>query len=722
MALDPFKLRAAGLPQEIIKLLIETQGVVSRISSMAATVKQHLFFTESHAKTAAAARNETVGLKGQIEASAQAIAGDRAAIAQTAARVATLEAGTGQITGLRIVGNKLILDRKNAASLEVTMPTSGGGTQVAPSFAVRPSLTGSTALGGTVAVDFGVAAGTPAPSLTGTLTRPGKAPAAVLDGATFQIEAADQGGTITLDVTAANSAGSVTASAALAVPAAGPPTVHNVTDGGYSGATPTVTTDGTVTLALATTPLTQTHGVRHFLCRVDKMTGKTLKLRRPVDSISVGQGDLSVWQAAWAYDKDGDWFPFDSVTIQTNTVIAANSAPAAQETVYVGWRPVFTNARWDAAIARWRASPHTSPTASGDANFIVGVLPANAYAPTMNVYGFKIGAGPEAVSVTGNVHVDEHAGAHAYEGLVDWLLGNDPAAVRLRAAYTFYCYPKLNPQARYAGASRTEVTSGEDANRIWETTGKDSIPLSKMMRDIWQADLPSRLAAVLDFHDYPGATWWGQAYFYRETDLFEQLITARYLARTGHAIERGPGAVVGGVTNYLATRFNAAMGLTVEHGTPVATDAAEWRRWGEDWGRTLDEYSQYYQPADWTWLPRTASTTLTTNGAAVTAATATAADPGMSFAIPEGATIDVWLEVTALSNIGDIFLRHSEVQGLLSAQSDNIKQVTGLGKHYITARVTWAANRSYLGLIAWRPTQTAGGSIRIDRARYRVIE
>lgn len=219
MALDPFKLRAAGLPQEIIKLLIETQGVASRIVSMAAAVKQHLFFAESHAKTAAAARNETVGLKGQIEASAQAIAGDRAAIAQTASRVATLEAGTGQITGLRIVGNKLILDRKNAAPLEVTLPTSGGGTQVAPSFAVRPSLTGSTALGGTVAVDFGVAAGTPAPSLTGTLTRPGKAPAAVLDGATFQIEAADQGGTINLDVTAANSAGSVTDSTSLAVPA-----------------------------------------------------------------------------------------------------------------------------------------------------------------------------------------------------------------------------------------------------------------------------------------------------------------------------------------------------------------------------------------------------------------------------------------------------------------------------------------------------------------------
>lgn len=607
----------------------------------------------------------------------------------------------------------------------VLNPPRAGGTPppapVAPTFTTQPALLGSTALGSTITVSLG----TSNAPLTGTLTRPGKAAAAVLDGATFVIDAADQGGTITLDVTATNAAGSATASAAMAVPAAGPPTVQNVQDGGYSGTTPTVASDGTVTLALATNPLTQTHGVRHFLCRVDNMAGKTLKLRRPVNSISVGQNDLTVWQAAWAYDKDGDWYPFDSVTINAGTVIAANSTPCAQNTVYVGWRPVFTNARWDAAIARWRVSPHTSPTASGNAQFVVGTLPSNAYAPAMSMYGFKFGSGPEAVSVTGNVHVDEHAGAHAYEALVDWLLGDDPAAVRLRAAYTFYCYPKLNPQARYAGASRTEVTSGEDANRIWETTGRDGIPLSKMMRDIWQADLPSRLAAVMDFHDYPGGTWGGQAYFYQETAKFEELLTARYLARTGRTIERGPGAVSGGVTNYLSTRFAAPLGLTIEHGTLAADDAAEWRRWGEDWGKALDEYSQYYQPADWTWLPRGASTTLTPNGdGSITAATANNADPGASFLIPSGKTIDVWLEITGLANVNEIFLRQTETQAVVSTTpypATVHKQVTGLGKHWIAARIPWDANRPYLGLIAWRPNQAAGGSIRIDRARYRVL-
>lgn len=83
---------------------------------------------------------------------------------------------------------------------------------VAPSFVTQPALLGSPSPGSTITVSLGAASGTPAPTLTGTLTRPGKSAVAVLDGATFQIEASDLGGTITLDVTATNSAGSVTAS------------------------------------------------------------------------------------------------------------------------------------------------------------------------------------------------------------------------------------------------------------------------------------------------------------------------------------------------------------------------------------------------------------------------------------------------------------------------------------------------------------------------------
>lgn len=115
------------------------------------------------------------------------------------------------------------LTNPKRAQMLVDAGANPGPAPVAPTFTTQPALLGSTALGSTITVRLGGARGTPAPTLTGMLTRPGKAPVQVADGATFQIDAADQGGTITLSVTATNSAGSTPpATAALAVPAAPP--------------------------------------------------------------------------------------------------------------------------------------------------------------------------------------------------------------------------------------------------------------------------------------------------------------------------------------------------------------------------------------------------------------------------------------------------------------------------------------------------------------------
>ena len=136
-----------------------------------------------------------------------------------------LPTSTPTPTGLRVVDGVLFMDLSDGTSLEATLPAGGTNppAQVAPAFTTRPSLIGSTALGGTITVDLGAASGTPAPTLTGSLARPGRAAAAVAHGSTFAIEAGDQGGTITLTATATNSAGTVTLPASLAVPAANAP-------------------------------------------------------------------------------------------------------------------------------------------------------------------------------------------------------------------------------------------------------------------------------------------------------------------------------------------------------------------------------------------------------------------------------------------------------------------------------------------------------------------
>lgn len=100
MALDPLKLRAAGIPQDIIKLLIELQGVAGRATSIAATVKQHLFFAESHAKHAASMRQAVDAAKGQVDSAAQAAA-EASLAAQGAASTAAADVAPAAAAAIR---------------------------------------------------------------------------------------------------------------------------------------------------------------------------------------------------------------------------------------------------------------------------------------------------------------------------------------------------------------------------------------------------------------------------------------------------------------------------------------------------------------------------------------------------------------------------------------------------------------------------------------------
>ena len=721
---------------------------------------------------------------------------------------------------------------------------------VAPTFTTQPSLIGSTALGSTITVSLGAASGTPAPALTGTLTRPGKAPAAVGDGATFTVEAEDQGGTITLDGTATNSAGSATASATLDVPAASAwmvmtPNMHVYadvegtqpaqpgdpvarwdavwqgrrvaytqpvlgvrpalmedegkrylhfgmyaslrcedaeviaafagntgffasaairTEGGPVNLTTTpdamifkitqgttassgsivarmglfarpaegqlgfrvrradnttvirrtgvaaVDTDHVVTatydwtqpssyaamidgvsydtapldaaslpgfgttaplhivigtalpypslggewtgriygLTVAPVPATAAEaqavaadhmarlpnsapalpmifegfdgaytglgytagGEGHFGIRVDREAGNDNTVRhfavgtrgnlgRPLTLSVLRQGypppgmvDVADrWRGSWAYDLKGPWNRFDAYTQTADEHINTRTAPSEQDTVYLAMRPVFTNARWADAIQRWIASPLVRRTATGDTNFRVGTLPAGTTAggrsfPAFDVHGFMFGTGAINVTLTGNVHPDEHAAAYIYEGAIDWLLSTDPDAVALRAGMTFHCYPGLNPQGRYLGWSRSEPT-GQDANRIW-TTDYDAVPLSKTMRDIWAADV----AAVdfsIDFHDWSDRNT-GGGVWRRTTEpgavSYTSALSSAYNTRTGRSLDISNLEVAPHISDYWRSR-GAAWAVTIEHGILLQDTWTDWQAYGVDVARAM---------------------------------------------------------------------------------------------------------------------------------------
>lgn len=507
------------------------------------------------------------------------------------------------------------------------------------------------------------------------------------------------------------------------------PSVTIPDDGGNKlGTTVSVTADGEVTITGSNSPLQGDLGLGHYLVRADNMAGKTLTVKRSTQAPFQNGDLLNLWQMAWAYDLDGEWFPFDSVTNTGGVITATNAAPLEQGTVFISRRAFFSNTRWNAAIARWKASAHTGPTASGNADFVIGTLPANAHAPAMPIYGFKFGTGAKAVTLTGNIHVDEGIGGYSYEALVDWLLSADPHAVALRGACTFYAYPKLNPQARHAGASRVEVETGMNANRIFLGDGsKDHINLSKMMRDAWAVDLPSKLNGTLDFHDnsFGSDAKRGHVYDYGAGDLIGYL-KAQYFTRTGAdvAVDPAPSDAPGTITSYLKATFSPDWAGTVEHGTSTADGWEDWKLWGIDVGIALRSYLVPADNAPWikpTWLYNSSDTVTSTNGT-ITVVSPTTSNPVASFEIPQGKNVEVIFDLS-FGNVSGTFIRQSDLSNLPAATSTTLfsRSVSGAPLRRVQS-ATWSAQKPYVGVICGRNNNSQPGTINLlPMTRYRVI-
>lgn len=513
------------------------------------------------------------------------------------------------------------------------------------------------------------------------------------------------------------------------------PTVTIPDDGGNKlGTTASVTAAGEVTITNVRSFLNKNNdfSVMHYMVRADNMLGKTLTVKRAAAAPNNDPTDLSVWQMAWAYDPHGEWFAFDSVVNSSGTLVATKTEPLMQGTVYIARRPVFTNARWDAAIARWRASPLVRPTPSADASLVIGTLPSNAHAPAMALHGFKVGTGPKALVVTGGIHPDEHIAGYAYEAFMDWLLGNTAEAVWLRSNLTIYAYPKLNPQGRYAGASRVEVTTGEDANRIWTGGSFDGIPLSKTLRDAWTADLPATISGYLDFHDYGMNDGRGMVY-HTDAGAFAQALNTVYSARTGIALTIEPSVATNSIGRHLIAAFGAAdVGVAIEHKLSRTVSTAEWQEWGRDVGRALKaHYEALATPAPPTWITPAWEAVGTTALPVISQTTnpdgsvtvVRNGDPKAAFRIPDGKTIEVDFALTLDSNLNAVHLRQAPTNELLTADSTVLNSRTGNTTPYSRLQqVTWTADKPWFGVVTGRINTSANGQFTIgSNVKYRVL-
>jgi murein tripeptide amidase MpaA len=81
----------------------------------------------------------------------------------------------------------------------------------------------------------------------------------------------------------------------------------------------------------------------------------------------------------------------------------------------------------------------------------------------------------KGIVITSRVHPGEAQSSWVIQGLIEFLLSDDPVAVRLRANYVFKIVPMLNPDGVVYGNYRCSLL-GFDLNRRWLEPSKHLDP------------------------------------------------------------------------------------------------------------------------------------------------------------------------------------------------------------------------------------------------------
>lgn len=236
------------------------------------------------------------------------------------------------------------------------------------------------------------------------------------------------------------------------------------------------------------------------------------------DCLNGGAPDPLCRFGFWAYDVDGPWYDFASMTFPSAParIRFVHSAPFTQDVVHVAHYPVRTRAHVYDQIATWLASPHVTPTAtsasSGDHSIYTqpeqssGVIGDGARTcPASKIHAFTITEGSASAKnvavITNGVHPGEIHAEWAMVAFIDLLLSDDPRAAFVRQHWRVLVYPHVNPQARYGGLYRDAPDSkGTDHNRLWATP--DVNPTVDAIKAAIVADTGGMADAVLDFHGY----------------------------------------------------------------------------------------------------------------------------------------------------------------------------------------------------------------------------
>ena len=111
-------------------------------------------------------------------------------------------------------------------------------------------------------------------------------------------------------------------------------------------------------------------------------------------------------------------------------------------------------------------------------------------------------ADKKAIIFTSRVHPGESNGSYVIQGVIDFLLSNDPSAKNLRKNFIFKIIPMLNPDGVIRGNFRMNIL-GKDLNRMWDEPVKNICPTIFSAVEMIKKTLDSRdIYFFCDFHGH----------------------------------------------------------------------------------------------------------------------------------------------------------------------------------------------------------------------------
>ena len=111
-------------------------------------------------------------------------------------------------------------------------------------------------------------------------------------------------------------------------------------------------------------------------------------------------------------------------------------------------------------------------------------------------------ANKKSIIFTARVHPGESNGSYVIQGVLEFLLSNDPGAKNLRKNFIFKIVPMLNPDGVIRGNFRMNIL-GKDLNRMWDEPTADTCPTIFNTVKMIKKTLDSRdIYFFCDFHGH----------------------------------------------------------------------------------------------------------------------------------------------------------------------------------------------------------------------------